>query len=50
MPPTLADLTALLEDATSDLPDVTVRKAFGSFGFYTRGIIFALAWRMNVDK
>jgi len=43
--PTLDDLRALLEDATADLPDVTVRKAFGSFGFYARGVVFALAWR-----
>lgn len=45
MQPTLDDLRALLEDATADLPDVTVRKAFGSFGFYARGVVFALAWR-----
>jgi TfoX/Sxy family transcriptional regulator of competence genes len=43
--PTLDDLRVLLEDATAELPDVTVRKAFGSFGFYARGSIFALAWR-----
>jgi TfoX/Sxy family transcriptional regulator of competence genes len=45
MQPTLDDLRALLDEATSDLPDVTVRRAFGSFGFYARGAVFALAWR-----
>ena len=45
---TLEDLKARLEDATRDLADVSVRKAFGSFGFFVRDSIFALAYKREL--
>lgn len=37
-------LKELLDDATALLPDVTTRRAFGSWGYYVHGRIFALAY------
>jgi TfoX/Sxy family transcriptional regulator of competence genes len=37
-------LKELLDDATSSLPDVSPRRAFGSWGYYVDGRIFALAY------
>ncbi|UJR86756.1 TfoX/Sxy family protein [Sandaracinus amylolyticus] len=45
---TLEDLKATLEDATRDLADVSVRKAFGSFGLFVGDSIFALAWKREL--
>lgn len=45
---TLEDLRSRLEEATSGLAEVSVRKAFGSFGFFVRDAIFALAYRREL--
>lgn len=37
-------LKEMLDDATALLPDVTHRRAFGSWGYYVNGRIFALAY------
>lgn len=41
---TLEDLRAVVREATHGLADVTEKKAFGSFGFFVRDTIFALAY------
>ncbi len=40
----LAHLEELLTEASSHLPDVTTRRAFGSVGFYVDAKMFALAY------
>lgn len=44
MGPMLEFLKELLDDATAQLPHVTPRRAFGSWGYYVDGQIFALAY------
>lgn len=44
MAATLEDLRALVGEVTHGLADVTEKKAFGSFGYYVRSTIFALAY------
>jgi TfoX/Sxy family transcriptional regulator of competence genes len=41
---TLEDLRGLLRDMTHGLADVTEKRAFGSYGFFVRETIFALAY------
>ncbi len=44
MGPMLEFLKELLDGATARLPGVTTRRAFGSWGYYVDGRIFALAY------